>query len=91
MRVGQRPRNLGGNSPGMLLGQRSACNVCLERFSVEELEDEERSVVPYPPVVSSHDVRVVQAGRGPRLSIEELQVGVVEAPAPLEQLDRHRA
>jgi hypothetical protein len=33
---------------------------------------------------------MIQAGGGPRLSIEELQLGVVQASASLEQLDRHR-
>jgi hypothetical protein len=33
---------------------------------------------------------MVEAGGGPCLSIEELQLGVVQAAASLEQLDRHR-
>ena len=90
MRVGQRLRDLGDDFPGTFLAQRAARHLLLQRFPVQELEDEEGSVVPRAPVVRSHDVRMVQAGGGARLSIEELQLGVVQAAAALEQLDRHR-
>src|SRR5262249_36841652 len=49
------------------------------------------SVVPGPPVVSGHDTWMVQAGGGPCLAMEELQLGVAQATASLEELERHRA
>jgi hypothetical protein len=89
VRVGQRLGDFGDDLPGAVLVQRLACDLLLQRFPVEEFEDEERSVVPGPPVVRGHELGVVQAGGGPRLAIEEFQLGVVQAPSSLEQLDRH--
>src|SRR5262249_51065399 len=90
MRVGQGLGDLGDDLPGAFLGHRTVLQLLVQRLPVEKLEDQERSVVPSAPIVRSDDVRVVQAGGGPGLAIEKLQLGVVKAPPSLEQLDRHR-
>src|SRR5207244_5573842 len=90
MRVRQGPRYVGNDFPGALLARRAVSQLLLQRFPVKELEHEEGSVVPGAPVVCSDDVRMIQAGGGARLTIEDLQPGVVQAAAALEQLDRNQ-
>src|SRR5262249_46356127 len=90
VRMGERVGDVVDDLPGPTLVDRATRESALEGVAVEQLQHEKWRGVPRAPVGRSDDVRLVQAGGGPGLAIERLELRVSQLTAPPEQLDRHR-
>ena len=85
-------QDLAGDLPGFRRWQRTAPDDgVLEVFAIDQLHHEVEPAILLPHVVHIHDIAVGDRGRGSRLALEALDIGLVLLAIAPQDLDRHLA